>query len=211
MKTFVMGDPHAALRAIKQVLERAKFDYKKDKLIVLGDVADGWTEAAESFEFLITKIKNLVYVRGNHDQWLKEFLEYGKQPDVWLLQGGENTKKSYLNHPEFPEIGKRHLKFLDKTPGYYLDEQNRVFAHGGVDLDKKIEDNTRLYLTWDRDLWTLRHRSDIIRKAIMRYKEIYVGHRDISFFSLPSESWKHLVYGYICWMGGSVKCNGYRH
>jgi serine/threonine protein phosphatase 1 len=81
-----MGDPHGGLRSIKQVLERANFDFKKDQLIVLGDVADGWPEACEAFEFIITQIKHLIYVRGNHDQWLKEFLEYGKQPDIWTLQ-----------------------------------------------------------------------------------------------------------------------------
>jgi serine/threonine protein phosphatase 1 len=88
-----------------------------------------------------------------------------------------------LNHPEFPEIGKRHLEFLKKTPCYYLDESNRLFVHGGVDLSKKIEDNTKMYLMWDRDLWDQRHRSDMIRRAIQRYREIFVGHTSIYQFS----------------------------
>lgn len=178
-----MGDPHGGLKAIQQVLSRANFDFKNDKLIVLGDVADGWPEAAESFDYMIDNVKNLIYVRGNHDQWLKDWLKYGKRPDIWTLQGGQNTIKSYLNHPDFPEIGKKHLEFLKKTPFYYLDEENRLFVHGGIDLDKKPEDNGKMYLMWDRDLWDLRHRSDIHRKAIMQYKEIYVGHTSIYRFS----------------------------
>ena len=183
MRTLVMGDPHGALKAIKQALGRANFDFENDKLIVLGDVADGWPEAAESFEFLLTKVKNLVYVRGNHDQWLKDWLKEGKQPMIWTMQGGKNTLKSYLNHVEFPEIGKRHLAFLKKTPFYHVDEKNRVFVHGGIDLEKKIEENEKMYLMWDRDLWDKRHRSDIHRKAILQYKEIYVGHTSIYRFS----------------------------
>ena len=55
--------------ALVQCLERSGFDKEKDRLISLGDIADGWTETAECFEELLT-IKNLVVVRGNHDQWL---------------------------------------------------------------------------------------------------------------------------------------------
>lgn len=182
-KTFVMGDSHGAYKAILQVLERADFDLENDRLICLGDIADGWTETAEALEFLIKNIKNLVFVRGNHDQWLKEWLQYGRSPIVWTLQGGQNTINSYLNHPEFPEIGKRHLEFLKKTKCYYLDEENRLFVHGGVDLDKKIEENEKRYLMWDRCLWDDRHRSDLVRKAIMQYKEIFVGHTSIYRFS----------------------------
>ncbi|HLN19155.1 MAG TPA: metallophosphoesterase [Patescibacteria group bacterium] len=183
MKTFVMGDPHGALRAIKQVLERASFDYEKDRLIVLGDVADGWPEVAESLEFIITEVKNLVYIRGNHDQWLKEWLKYGRRPDIWTLQGGQNSITSYLNHPQFPDIAKKHLEFFKMTKCYHLDEKNRLFVHGGVDLDKKLEDNTKMYLMWDRDLWEKRHSSDTSRKSIMRFKEIFVGHTSIYRFS----------------------------
>lgn len=181
-RTFVIGDIHGAYRALKQVIARSNFDYEQDKLIVLGDVADGWPEVAQCFEELL-KIKNLVYVRGNHDQWLKDWLKEGKQPLIWTEQGGRNTLESYLTHPDFPEIGKKHLAFLKKTPCYYLDEENRAFVHGGIDLKKPITENGKQYLMWDRDLWDLRHRSDIRRLAIQQYKEIYVGHTSIYRFS----------------------------
>ncbi len=42
MRTFVLGDVHGAARALKQVLERSSFDYSADRLVCLGDVADGW-------------------------------------------------------------------------------------------------------------------------------------------------------------------------
>lgn len=99
------------------------------------------------------------------------------------MQGGQNTLNSYLNHPLFPEIGKKHLKFLKSTKCYYRDEKNRVFVHGGINLDKKLEENEKKYLMWDRQLWDGRHNSDQSRKAIMQYKEIYVGHTSIYRFS----------------------------
>ena len=61
MRTFALGDCHGGHRALLQVFEQSKFNYKKDKLIFLGDFCDGWSESYECLEELI-KIKNLVFI-----------------------------------------------------------------------------------------------------------------------------------------------------
>lgn len=186
MRTLVLGDVHGGYRALLQVLERSNFNFKKDKLICLGDVADGWTEVAECFELLMD-VKNLVYIKGNHDQWLKNWLKRGKRPDVWRLQGGANTMKSYMKHPELKE---KHLKFLTKTPFYYIDEQNRVFVHGGVsqrgihpsECDKE-------FLSWDRDLWLNKE-----KVFIKEFKEVYVGHTSIYKYSVLPPTYGNVTF-----------------
>lgn len=175
MRTFVIGDIHGGHLALKQVLKRADFDYENDTLISLGDIADGWTEVAECFEELL-KIKNLIYVRGNHDQWLKDWLTNGKQPNIWTMQGGQNSILSYKKHPDLRE---RHKLFIRKTPFYHLDDENRLFVHGGIDLELPIEEQDKMDMMWDRELWNDRHN----RRDIEPYKEIYVGHTSIYNFS----------------------------
>lgn len=187
MRNFVIGDIHGAYRALKQVLQRADFDYKKDKLICLGDVADGWSETAECFEEIL-KIKNLIYVRGNHDQWLKDWLKNGKKPDVWTMQGGLNTLLSYEKHPELKD---KHKDFLRKTPFYYLDEEDRLFVHGGIDPALPLEKQDKMYMMWDRDLWNFR----LNHNNIKPYKEIYVGHT-----SIYNISHKPRTYGNVTFM-----------
>jgi len=156
-----------------QCLERSSFDYNKDKLVCLGDVADGWTEVFECFEELF-KIKNLEYVRGNHDQWLKDWLKKGNAPDIWTRQGGDNTLKSYFKRE--PKEWKKHLDFLKKTPFYYVDEKNRCFVHGGVSQSGEPIDKTdKMFLMWDRELWVDRRRL----KDIPEFSEVYVGHTSI--------------------------------
>lgn len=175
MSTFVIGDIHGGHKALAQCLERSKFDYKEDKLICLGDVADGWTETAECFEELF-KIKNLIYIRGNHDQWLKDWLKKGKRPDVWTLQGGLNTIDSYLKKPE---LMKKHLAFLSKTEFYYIDDKNRIFVHGGISQKgTHPEDCDKMFLSWDRELWDNRHNLED-----NEWEEVYVGHTSIWRFS----------------------------
>ena len=53
MRTLVCGDIHGAHRALLQCFEKSSFDYEKDKLICLGDVADGWSEVPECFDELL--------------------------------------------------------------------------------------------------------------------------------------------------------------
>jgi len=187
MKTFVIGDIHGAHKALVQVLERANFDYNNDILISLGDVADGWTEIAECFEELF-KIKNLIFVRGNHDQWLKDWLIKGKEPNVWTMQGGQNTILSYEKHPELKE---KHKEFLKNSKFYYLDDHCRLFVHGGIDPKISLEEQDKMIMMWDRELWNNRLNHSVIEP----YKEIYVGHTTVYRFSH-----KPITYGNVTFM-----------
>lgn len=38
MKSYAIGDIHGRIEALKEVLNKCKFNYKIDKLIILGDV-----------------------------------------------------------------------------------------------------------------------------------------------------------------------------
>lgn len=169
MRTFVLGDLHGGHKSLLQCLQRANFDYENDKLISLGDVADGWTEVVECFEEFF-KMKNFVMVRGNHDQWLKEYLMSGKTPDVWGMQGGQNTLRSYEKHGK--EVEKKHLEFLKTTKHWYLDEQNRLFVHGGLKIGVPLESQDKMDLMWDRSLL----RRDVY---VPEYREVYVGHSSV--------------------------------
>jgi serine/threonine protein phosphatase 1 len=43
-KTYVIGDIHGALKALKQIIVRLN-PQQDDKLIFLGDYVDGWSES----------------------------------------------------------------------------------------------------------------------------------------------------------------------
>lgn len=168
-RTFVLGDLHGGHKALLQCLERSNFDYEKDTLISLGDISDGWPETVECFEELL-KIKNLVMVRGNHDQFLLDYLRTEETPDVWILQGGRATFKNYQENPDKKEA---HKIFLMSTPFYYVDKKNRLFVHGGLDTDFPIEQQSPTTLMWDRSLV----REDAF---VPGYKEVYIGHTSVA-------------------------------
>ena len=74
MRTLVVGDIHGGLRALKQVLERVK-PSATDKIIFLGDYVDGWSDNAETIQFLMrfSEKHKCIFLRGNHDELLYNY------------------------------------------------------------------------------------------------------------------------------------------
>lgn len=183
-RTFVIGDIHGGHKALLQCLERAKFNYKKDTLISLGDVADGWPDVVECFEELF-KIKNFKMVLGNHDSWLLDYLRTEETPDIWIKQGGRNTFKSYQEHPDMKEA---HRDFLMSVPYYHIDGENNLYVHGGIDLIGSVHEQSASTLMWSRDLfydWVDRHDngSEEEEMYIPVFNHLYVGHTSVSRYS----------------------------
>ena len=49
-RRFCLGDIHGAYLALSDALNKANFNYEKDLLIFLGDVADGWSQTKECID-----------------------------------------------------------------------------------------------------------------------------------------------------------------
>jgi serine/threonine protein phosphatase 1 len=198
MKTYVLGDVHGGAKALQQVLEKANFDNENDRLISVGDLCDGWPETLEVIEILMD-IKNLVFVRGNHDDWTIQFLkEYplrllNADYHAWRMHGGKETEKSYEGKPELAE---KHLEFLKSSLYYYIDEQNRLYVHAGYTYKLPIEsqpfsrdytssDGKSSYYFWDRTFWSNVSRG--FMDGCDQYKEIYIGHTP----TISNENFRH--------------------
>ena len=175
-RTLVIGDIHGAHKALVQVLKKANFDYEKDELICLGDVCDGWPETPECIDELL-KFKNLVYIMGNHDVWLKDWFCLGATPPIWTEQGGKATLDAYLKNPE--KIVE-HRNFFEQA-NYYMEDDGRLFVHGGILKDVDIKDHTSGDFMWNRTLAD-RCFSSKDFKGDDRFKEIFIGHTSTSHF-----------------------------
>lgn len=178
-KTYCIGDIHGSYRGLIQVLERCNFDKQDDILICIGDVADGWPEVSECIEELLT-IKHLIPLLGNHDFWLRNYLEYGYQPDIWLIQGGQASLDSYVKNAGLKD---KHLDlYFKKCALYYVDEKNIAYVHGGfTGKDGLGNDTTDTYM-WDRSLWEKAKSADPGRKHLKMtnmYNKVFIGHTSI--------------------------------
>ncbi len=178
MRTLVIGDIHGAHNALLQCLERSEFGYAEDRLIVLGDICDGYPQVKQCIDEML-KIKNLDYVIGNHDLWALDWARKGIREDIWLTQGGYNTMASY----EFGEMPPEHIHFLANARPW-IEENNRLFVHGGFNPEKPISKQDLQTLVWDRDLVY-----DAFQKYHVRpdfrygnFEEIFLGHTPTTNF-----------------------------
>jgi len=188
MRTLVIGDIHGGLRALHQILERAKVT-PKDKLIFLGDYVDGWSQSPQVIDFLIEMktTHEIVCIRGNHDELLQEWLNENKDNLLWYNHGGEATVLAYEKVSS--ETKQKHIKFLQSLDNYHLDEQNRLFIHAGFTHMNGVayEYFPKLFY-WDRTLWETALALDkkmkpadlLYPKRFIQYKEIYIGHTPVS-------------------------------
>lgn len=74
---YVIGDIHNEAKKLKTVLGRIKMK-PQDELIVLGDVFDRGSKEPNPVEvyFMLLGIPGrLTWIRGNHDQWLADYIE----------------------------------------------------------------------------------------------------------------------------------------
>ncbi len=188
MKQFVVGDIHGGLKAIYQILERAPIK-PNDQLIFLGDYVDGWSQSPEVLDFLIElkKQQNCIFIRGNHDDLLLNYLKTKTYNEEWFLHGGKATLDAYTNVS--PETIEKHILFLESLEDYYLDEQNRLFIHAGFTNIKGIEyEFFKPMFYWDRSLWetalalnpNLIPEDNFYPNRLRLYHEIFIGHTPVT-------------------------------
>jgi serine/threonine protein phosphatase 1 len=170
-RTFVIGDIHGAFLALKECLVLSEFDYKSDRLICLGDVSDGWPDVRQAIDELL-KIKNIIYIMGNHDEWTLNWFLSKNSPKIWIAQGGDSTILSYSNG-----IPDNHINFLKNARDYYI-ENNRLFVHGGIELDIELEKQQRNVFLWNRTLVQTAAYLTYIGNCseLGSFNEVYVGH-----------------------------------
>lgn len=188
--TYVVGDIHASLNALKQVLERANFDNQEDKLIFLGDYCDGWSQSAEVVEYLIQLQKDSphghVFIKGNHDIWVADWLQVGLRDYIWTYNGGENTIDSYIKAGK--NIDEEHREFFKNLLPYHLDDKNRLFVHAGIRGLPKIEDEVEGVLCWDRSFFKhlISDTNGLLVSPASKYEEVYIGHTPTINFSIKA-------------------------
>lgn len=198
-KVFTVGDIHGADKALEQCLERCGFINEIDTLISLGDIVDGWSESYECVERLL-KIKNLIKIRGNHDDWFLDYLKGFEHGSGWK-QGADATYDSYmkhrhnqqLNYLQRGDIPELHKKFFEEQADVFIEPQrNYVFVHGGFNRHYPIEEQMGYIMFWDRDLWSQALSFHTMEKGVINtdpkftnknnFDTIFIGHTSTQFW-----------------------------
>lgn len=183
MKRFVIGDIHGRYQELKQVLGMCKFDYERDLLILLGDVIDRGPKSKEVVEELL-KIKNLVFVMGNHDNNFMERCTISKLfwPETYKNYGVER----------FKDIPASHQAFFKRAILYH-ELDNMLFVHGSVDPVRGVHIHKSQILNSRRLADT--------DEEVIGYSKVFIGHTPTLCFDKAEPIKKHNVIMMDCGAG----------
>lgn len=168
MSTFAIGDIHGCPDELDVLLEHVA-PTADDTLIFLGDYVDRGSGVRAVVERLVHLRKEwpaTVFLRGNHEDMLLDYLGYdGQHGDAYLANGGSATLKSYgvprgVRGAEaaarFPED---HLGFL-QTLEMRHERDGFLYVHAGIRPGRALDEQTDEDLLWIREEFFL-HRHDL--------------------------------------------------
>ncbi|HYP25094.1 MAG TPA: metallophosphoesterase family protein [Blastocatellia bacterium] len=159
MSTYVIGDVHARSNLLDQLLRDVPWDYRRDKIVFLGDLIDRGSDApgvVDRIMKLVEENPNVVVLRGNHEQMLLDCLEYGDLQ--WLIpeNGGLATLTGYgIDLAQLQDISdivipEEHIEFFKGLPYYHEDEQ-AIYVHAGLIPGEHPRETDPDVLLWTRD------------------------------------------------------------
>jgi len=145
--TFVIGDVHGCSNCLKELLGKLPLT-KGTKLIFLGDYIDRGPDSKGVIETLLelSKSYDCVFLRGNHEQMMLDYLLKGENLDLWMMNGAGATLRSYGG---VDRITKQHIELLESTLIYYV-QGHDLFVHAGVRPNVPLEKQDRFDMLWIR-------------------------------------------------------------
>ncbi|WOI52722.1 metallophosphoesterase family protein [Parvularcula sp. LCG005] len=162
-----IGDIHGCNTLLQKLLAKIerKMGTKPYRLVFLGDYVDRGPDSRgviETLTALALERPGTVFLRGNHEQAMLDFLAVGEGAEGWVEWGGEQTLDSYGVKLDFPydldktqrelaaALPDTHFDFLMSLPTRF-DAGPYVFVHAGVDPSRGLDEQIERDLLWIRD------------------------------------------------------------
>lgn len=151
MRLFTISDIHGRYDEFMILLKYAGFDIKEDYLINLGDMVDRGPKSYDVVEWFrqmnVTSQGRVQTLFGNHEHMmLSYYSKHIPEKDYFnKFIGGKANVDSYVGKDK--ELA-NHLSFISKLP-LYIDIDNYIFVHAGLDLNKPLDKQHVNNLCWD--------------------------------------------------------------
>jgi len=157
MRTFAIGDIHGCLEKLEDLLARIRPE-SDDSLIFLGDYIDRGDSPKEVVDRLIdlSSSARCIFLRGNHEDMFLDYLEWGRNRDLYLANGGGSTIRSYTDEwIQTPTLIARslppeHRVFYERLTWYYEDD-GYIYVHAGIKPGVSLYQQAHPDLVWIRD------------------------------------------------------------
>lgn len=149
-KIWAISDIHGCYKTFLECLNTIGLN-ESDKLFLLGDYIDRGTGSIKTIDKIIELQNNGYQIQcltGNHEEMMLDSFEQPGESSIWLSNGG-NTVMNELGITEVNEIPRKYIDFI-KGLNHYIEWNNFIFVHAGLNLNLKNPFEDTESLTWIR-------------------------------------------------------------
>lgn len=172
VRIYAIGDIHGCSDLLSRLLRCIEADCWKRPVeramtVFVGDYIDRGAHSRDVIDLLLRwrESNDTVFLRGNHEAFLLQFLSDPKTLDNWRQCGGLETLLSYGLRPSISpnrdeqvrladqlanSLPKEHFGFLESLHPYYICG-DFLFVHAGVRPGVPIDEQTEEDLLWIRE------------------------------------------------------------
>jgi len=174
MVVYAVGDIHGRLDLLEGVIKEIEREAAAAKsgpkviTVFLGDYIDRGPEARGVIDRLIAfrdaRPCEIVFLRGNHEQFLLDMIDGRAEGTAWLDYGGVETLASYgvawpppLGPRDVKRLGEKlreavppaHIQFLRETQ-LHVEHGDYVFVHAGLRPERLLSEQSDADMLWFR-------------------------------------------------------------
>ena len=165
-KIYAIGDVHGCAALLEQLLALIEKDSAGAayRLIFLGDYVDRGPDSKRVLDILLAlreERPTAIFLMGNHERAMLDFIADGRLGAEWLHWGGDKTAESYgvtdiwSREPE--EVSRalraaapgRHVEFLEMLP-FCVEFGDYAFVHAGFKPGRPLTLQTEDDMLWIR-------------------------------------------------------------
>jgi serine/threonine protein phosphatase 1 len=151
-RLLTIGDIHGCRDMLLPLIEKVTPTIE-DQLVFLGDYIDRGPDSHGVVDDLLSlqqQFPETVFLRGNHEQMLLDFLS-GTETLMFLLNGGAATLASYSSDEENakPTIPSDHLTFFNNLKSSFVCG-DFIFVHAGLRPGVSFEEQNEHDMLWIR-------------------------------------------------------------
>lgn len=171
---YAVGDVHGRADLLSQILRSIRIDAQaaqgRTTIVFLGDYIDRGPHSRQVVDLLLASAKdrrfNWRFLRGNHDQAIRDFLHDPQTGETWCAIGGAETLRSYGVKPPRPgaprdawiaaagalveAMPQAHLKFFRELEPW-CEIGDFLFVHAGLRPGVPLAEQNHEDLMWIRE------------------------------------------------------------
>jgi diadenosine tetraphosphatase ApaH/serine/threonine PP2A family protein phosphatase len=153
-RTYVVGDIHGSLGKLRGLMVRCERDAGDQPkiFIFIGDYIDRGRDSRGVVEYLIdlqARMPRVICLMGNHEALALAAVDGDADVDIWLLNGGDMTLRSY-HAAGASGLPSAHVAWFRSLPLTH-DDGRRLFVHAGVNPAKPLDAQDEDDLLWIRE------------------------------------------------------------